>query len=58
MTAVLQVNCALRDAPRERSADGIRLKLERSPSEFSEEMRGSVMFLATPPQPTALDKGK
>jgi len=40
MTAVLQVNCALGDAPRERSADGIRLKLERSPSEFSEEMGG------------------
>src|SRR5262245_43599359 len=30
MSAVLQVNCALADAPRDRSADGIRLKLEKS----------------------------
>jgi hypothetical protein len=57
MTALLQVNCALGDAPRERSADGIRLKLEKSPTEFSEELGGSVMFLATP-QPTASGKGK
>ena len=52
MTAVLQANCALGDPPRERSADGVRLKLERNPAEFSEEMGGSVMFLATPPQRT------
>jgi hypothetical protein len=58
MAAVLQVNCALGDAPRERSADGIRLKLERSPSEFSEERGGSVMFLAMPLQPAAPGKGK
>jgi len=58
MTALLQVNCALGDAPRERSADGIRLKLEKSPTEFSEELGGSVMFLAMPPQPTASGKGK
>lgn len=56
VSAVLQVNCALADAPRDRSADGIRLKLERSPAEFSEELGGSVMFLAMPPQATA--KGK
>ena len=58
MSAVLQVNCALADAPRDRSADGIRLKLERSPAEFSEEMGGSVVFLVMPPQPTAPGKGK
>jgi hypothetical protein len=58
MTAVLQVNCALADAPRDRSADGIRLKLERNPTEFSEEMGGSVMFLAIPPQPSTPGKGK
>jgi hypothetical protein len=50
MRAVLQVNCALADAPRDRSADGIRLKLEMSPAEFSEELGGSVMFLVMPPQ--------
>jgi hypothetical protein len=50
MSAVLQVNCALVDAPRDRSADRIRLKLERNPTEFSEELGGSVMFLAMPPQ--------
>lgn len=58
MGAVLQVNCALGDAPRERSADGIRLKLEKSPAEFSEELGGSVMFLAMPPQSPAPGKGK
>jgi hypothetical protein len=56
-SGVLQVNCALADAPRERSADGIRLKLDKSPAEFSEELGGSVMFLAMP-QPPAPGKGK
>jgi hypothetical protein len=58
MGAVLQVNCALADAPRDRSADGIRLKLEKNPTEFSEELGGSVMFLAMPPQSPAPGKGK
>jgi hypothetical protein len=58
MSAVLQLNCALADAPRDRSADGIRLKLERNPTEFSEELGGSVMFLAIPPQPPTPVKGK
>jgi len=58
MSAVLQVNCALADAPRDRSADGIRLKLEKSPTEFSEELGGSVMFLVTPPQHSAPDKSE
>lgn len=57
MTAVLQVNCALADAPRDHSVDGVRLKLERNPAEFSEELGGSVMFLAMPPQPLAPGKG-
>ena len=58
MSAVLQVNCALADAPRDRSVDGIRLKLDTNPVEFSEELGGSVMFLVRPPQPTAPGKGK
>jgi len=45
-TAVLQANCALGDVPRERSVEGIRLTLERSNSEYSEEINGRVMFLA------------
>jgi hypothetical protein len=48
-TAVLQVNCALGDVPRERSVEGIRLTLERSDSEYSEETNGRVMFLAMTP---------
>jgi hypothetical protein len=58
MGAVLHVNCALADAPRDRSADGIRLKLEKSPTEFSEELGGSVMFLVMPPDTTAPGKNK
>ena len=45
-TALLQANCALGDVPRERSVEGIRLTLERSNSEYSEEINGRVMFLA------------
>lgn len=45
-TAVLQVNCALGDVPRERSVEGIRLSIERSGTEFSEEVGGRVMFLS------------
>jgi hypothetical protein len=48
-TAMLQVNCALGDVPRERSVEGIRLTLERSNSEYSEEINGRVMFLAMTP---------
>lgn len=47
--AVLQVNCALGDVAHERSVEGIRLTLERSHSEYSEEIRGRVMFLAMKP---------
>ena len=52
-TAVLQVNCALGDVPRERSVEGIRLSLERSGTEFSEEVGGRVMFLSIRPEPGA-----
>ena len=52
-TAVLQVNCALSDVPRERSVEGIRLTLERSNSEYSEEINGRVMFLAMRPEASA-----
>jgi len=58
MSAVLQVNCALADAPHDRSADGIRLKLDSSPIEFSEEVSGSVIFLVMPPQAVAPSKIK
>jgi hypothetical protein len=47
--AVLQVNCALGDAPRERSLEGIRLTLERNHTQFSEEVSGRVMFLSMRP---------
>ena len=58
MSAVLQVNCDMADAPRDRSADRIRLKLEQSPTEFSEDLGGSVMFLVMPPQNPAPGKSK
>ncbi len=51
-TALLQVNCALGDVPRERSVEGIRIALERSNSEYSEESSGRVMFLALRPELT------
>ena len=46
-TAVLQVNSALGDVPRERSMEGIRLSLNKNSVEYSEEASGRVMFLAT-----------
>ena len=49
-TAVLQVNSALGDVPRERSVEGIRLTFEKNGSEFSEEVSGRVMFLAIRPE--------
>lgn len=49
-SAVLQVNCALGDVPPERSVEGIRLKLEKNGSEFSEEVGGRVMFLLMLPE--------
>jgi hypothetical protein len=49
-TAVLQVNCALGEVPRERSVEGIRLTLEKNSSEFSEEAGGRVMFLSLRPE--------
>jgi hypothetical protein len=55
-TAVLQVNCALGDVPRERSVEGIRLTLERNGAEFSEEVSGRVMFLAMRPEVSASAK--
>jgi hypothetical protein len=45
-TAVLQVNCALGDVPRERSVEGIRITFERNNFEYSEEASGRVIFLA------------
>jgi len=43
--AVLQVNCALGEVPRERSVEGIRLTLDKNGADFSEEVSGRVMFL-------------
>jgi hypothetical protein len=48
--AVLQVNCALGDVPRERSVEGIRLSFKDSGGEFSEVAGGRVMFLSTRPE--------
>jgi hypothetical protein len=48
-TAVLQVNCALGNVPRERSAEGIRLTLEGNGADFSQEAGGRTMFLAMRP---------
>ena len=51
-TALLQVNCALGDVPRERSVEGIRITLERNNSEYSLEAGGRVMFLGLRPEVT------
>lgn len=51
-TAVLQVNCALGDVPRERSVEGIRITLGRNNSEYSVEAGGRVIFLASRPAVT------
>jgi hypothetical protein len=47
-TAVLQMNCALGNVPRERSVQGIRLIFENGGSGFSEEVGGRVLFLSIP----------
>jgi hypothetical protein len=49
-TALLQVNCALGDVPRDRSVEGIRLSLERAKTEYLEEVSGRVMFLSMRPE--------
>ncbi len=49
-TAVLQVNCALGNVPRERSVEGIRLTSAGNGAEFSEEVSGRVMFLSMRPE--------
>ena len=51
--AALQVNCALGAVPRERSVEGIRLTIETSGTEFSEEVGGRVMFLSIRPEVSA-----
>ena len=52
-TAVLQVNCALGDVPREHQVEGIRLIFETNGGEFSEEVSGHVMFLSMRPEVSA-----
>ena len=49
-TALLQLNCALGNVPRERSVEGIHLKLERNDTEYLEELGGRVIFLAMRPE--------
>jgi hypothetical protein len=49
-TAELQINCALGAVPRDRSVEGIRLMLDGSKNEFSEEVSGRVMFLSVRPE--------
>lgn len=65
--AVLQVNCALGNVPRERSVEGIRLSIEGDANDFSQEGSGRVMFLSThpvsaavkaPPQDSTQDAGE
>ena len=46
--ALLQVNCALGELPPQRSVEGIRLRLDKNGTEFSEEVSGRVMFLLSP----------
>jgi len=48
--AVLQVNCALGNVPRERQVEGIRITLEKNGTDFSEEVSGRVMFLSMRPE--------
>ncbi len=45
-TAILQMNCAFGDVPRERSIEGIRLSFEGSAVEFTEEAGSRVIFLS------------
>lgn len=52
-TAVLQVNCALGDVPREHPVEGIRLSLEKDGTEFPLEVSGRVMFLSMRPEASA-----
>jgi hypothetical protein len=46
-SAVLQVNCALGNVPRDRSVEGIRITLDRNNFEYSEGASGRVIFLAS-----------
>jgi len=55
-TAVLQVNCALGNVPRDRSVEGIRLTSEKDGTAFSEEVSGRVMFLSMRPDVSASAK--
>jgi hypothetical protein len=54
--AVLQMNCALGDVPRERPTEGIRLSLEQPKSEYSEEVSGRVVFISMRPEKSSLAK--
>jgi hypothetical protein len=55
-TAVLQVNCALGNVPREHPVDGIQVSLNGNGGEFSEEVGGHAMFLSTRARTGKADK--
>jgi hypothetical protein len=55
--AQLQVNCALGNVPRERSAEGIRLTFEGGGSDYPIEAGGRAMFLAMRRAPGPPAKG-
>jgi hypothetical protein len=54
--ALLQVNCALGNVPSGRQVEGIRLTLEKTGTDFSEEVSGRVMFLLMRPEISAPTK--
>ena len=45
-TAILQLNCALGEVPRERTVEGVRLSFDGSTVEFTEEAGSRVVFLS------------
>jgi len=55
--AQLQVNCALGNVPRERSADGIQLTFDGSGSDYLQEASGRAIFLAMRHAPGLAAKG-
>jgi hypothetical protein len=45
-TAILQLNCAWGDVPRERSIEGVRLSFDGAAAEFTEQAEARVIFLS------------
>jgi hypothetical protein len=55
-TAMLQVNCALGDVPKEHSVEGIRITVESRNAVYPEETSGRVMFLSKRPETSVSGK--